>query len=191
MAGKAKLTATHPHLGVQQIEFDIAAAPRSLCKPPGQPASGRKIVNGTCIKARMVVPASGDHPRGACGLVALAGWQGSRTRCRRTILAIPISSTPTRTCRCRTSPTAWRGRSGRNRCAADFGLSRALAHAGEDTAPSAGIWQDRGAGLHHRECADRNVARFLSRRQSLPAARWAGEASRSSESAWALAKRTA
>ena len=30
MAGKAKLTATHPWLGVQQIEFDIAAAPPEI-----------------------------------------------------------------------------------------------------------------------------------------------------------------
>jgi beta-galactosidase len=30
MAGKAKLTATHPYLGVQQIEFDIVAAPPEI-----------------------------------------------------------------------------------------------------------------------------------------------------------------
>ncbi len=30
MTGKAKLTATHPYLGVQQIEFDIVAAPPEI-----------------------------------------------------------------------------------------------------------------------------------------------------------------
>src|SRR5208337_5224686 len=30
MAGKAKLTATHPYLGVQQTEFDIVAAPPEI-----------------------------------------------------------------------------------------------------------------------------------------------------------------